>query len=313
MSREATPTPTRGHRRRRSREQLEQLRSGGLERSSREAETMALIDTGRMRQRPPTGPAAGARLAACGRALRRDRRARRCPTRDRTDEVIAERRLGVGLSEEAPASDPQAAAGRERRTASERDGSPQAQPPQISAAVRPAVRYRAFDFTISRQRSWGTPIPIVYCVALRHGAGCRASSSQWCCRSTSARPAPATRWRSSSEFVQTTCPVLRRARPARDRHARLPLRRAVAVGSGVRAPEARESRRSRRSSRSRTCARWLPSERLVAGSDSGNFVFDQRIVTKALRDIGPLGVPGRRRAVRGLPLPRDGDPATGAR
>src|SRR6202012_3633972 len=34
--------------------------------------------------------------------------------------------------------------------------------------------------------------------------------------------------------------------------------------------------------------RWLPSERLVAGSDSGNFVFDQRIVTKALRDIGPL-------------------------
>jgi leucyl-tRNA synthetase len=33
---------------------------------------------------------------------------------------------------------------------------------------------------------------------------------------------------------------------------------------------------------------WLPSERLVAGSDSGNFMFDQRIVTKALRDIGPL-------------------------
>jgi leucyl-tRNA synthetase len=33
---------------------------------------------------------------------------------------------------------------------------------------------------------------------------------------------------------------------------------------------------------------WLPSERVVAGSDSGNFVFDQRFVTKALRDIGPL-------------------------
>jgi leucyl-tRNA synthetase len=33
---------------------------------------------------------------------------------------------------------------------------------------------------------------------------------------------------------------------------------------------------------------WLPSERLVAGSDSGNFVFDQRTVTKALREIGPL-------------------------
>ena len=33
---------------------------------------------------------------------------------------------------------------------------------------------------------------------------------------------------------------------------------------------------------------WLPSERLVAGSDSGNFVFDQRVITKALRDQGPL-------------------------
>jgi leucyl-tRNA synthetase len=33
---------------------------------------------------------------------------------------------------------------------------------------------------------------------------------------------------------------------------------------------------------------WLPCERVVAGSDSGNFVFDQRIVTKALRDIGHL-------------------------
>ena len=33
---------------------------------------------------------------------------------------------------------------------------------------------------------------------------------------------------------------------------------------------------------------WLPSERLVAGNDSGGFVFDQRVVTKALREIGPF-------------------------
>jgi len=31
---------------------------------------------------------------------------------------------------------------------------------------------------------------------------------------------------------------------------------------------------------------WLPAERLVAGGDSGGFVFDQRVVTKALRDRG---------------------------
>jgi leucyl-tRNA synthetase len=34
--------------------------------------------------------------------------------------------------------------------------------------------------------------------------------------------------------------------------------------------------------------RWLPAGRLVAGNDSGSFVFDQRVVTKALRDIGPF-------------------------
>ena len=38
--------------------------------------------------------------------------------------------------------------------------------------------------------------------------------------------------------------------------------------------------------------KWLPSERLVAGNDSGSFVFDQRIVTKALRDIGPFAFMG---------------------
>ena len=41
---------------------------------------------------------------------------------------------------------------------------------------------------------------------------------------------------------------------------------------------------------------WLPSERLVAGNDSGSFVFDQRVVTKALRDIEPARSPSSRTA-----------------
>jgi leucyl-tRNA synthetase len=44
---------------------------------------------------------------------------------------------------------------------------------------------------------------------------------------------------------------------------------------------------------------WLPAERLVAGNDSGGFVFDQRVVTKALRDIGPFS------------FLRDGEPFAG--
>ena len=49
---------------------------------------------------------------------------------------------------------------------------------------------------------------------------------------------------------------------------------------------------------------WPPSERLVAGGDSGGFVFDQRVVTKGLRDIGPFEFLERGRAVGRLPLPR---------
>ena len=45
------------------REQLEQLRSGGWERGAREAETIPVIDTGRVLRRPDGTSAAGARLA----------------------------------------------------------------------------------------------------------------------------------------------------------------------------------------------------------------------------------------------------------
>ena len=90
------------------------------------------------------------------------------------------------------------------------------------------------------------------------------------------------------EFVKTTCPrcggPARRETDTLDCHFdALWLWVPVCVPAG-----GARGDRSRRSSRWPTCATGFPPSALVAGSDSGNFVFDQRIVTKALRDIGPL-------------------------
>jgi leucyl-tRNA synthetase len=89
------------------------------------------------------------------------------------------------------------------------------------------------------------------------------------------------------DFVQTTCPLCggpaERETDTLDCHFdALWLWLPVAVP-----PESREDSLEQILALA-DLRRWLPSERVVAGSDSGNFVFDQRIVTKALRDIGPL-------------------------
>jgi leucyl-tRNA synthetase len=242
-------------------EQLEQLRSGGWERSSREAETIPVIDTGRVLVGPD-----GATLPVLVSPVVDSRFGVTVvlgvPARDRTDEVIA-RRLGLDVAEGAH----DASSGE-------------------TAGERPAVRYRAFDFVISRQRSWGTPIPIVYC----EGCGTVPVPHEQLpvLLPLDIRPTgtgnPLAELR---EFVQTTCPSCggpaRRETDTLDCHF-------DALWLWVPAcvpPEARED------SLEEILAlpdlrHWLPSERLVAGSDSGNFVFDQRIVTKALRDIGPL-------------------------
>jgi leucyl-tRNA synthetase len=250
------------------RERLEELRSGGLERSSRDARSIALIDTGRSLPAPAGGgwlpvlisPAVDGRFGATA--------VFGIPEHDRTDEVLAER-----LPELLAASRASAAV-----DASAGDG--EVSPP------RPAVRYKADDFSISRQRSWGTPIPIVYCET--HGAVPVPNEQLPVLLPLGITPTGAGNPLAElEEFVQTTCPLCggpaERETDTLDCHFdALWLWIPVAVP-----PESREETLEEILALA-DLRHWLPSERVVAGSDSGNFVFDQRIVTKALRDLGPL-------------------------
>ena len=196
------------------------------------------------------------------------------PELDRTDEVIAER-LGdlPGDAAAAAAGDGQAVPGTDGKISSPR--------PAV-----PAVRYKADDFSISRQRSWGTPIPIVYCET--HGAVPVPREQLPVLLPLDITPTgtgnPLAELR---EFVETTCPTCggpaERETDTLDCHF-------DALWLWIPAcvpPEAREQPLEEILALA-DLRHWLPSERVVAGSDSGNFVFDQRIVTKALRDIGPL-------------------------
>jgi leucyl-tRNA synthetase len=244
------------------REELEQMRSGGWDRSARDAGSVPVVDTGASIGGPSgtelpilISPIVDARFgptAALG-----------IPAVDEADRDIAARfdRVAGGDTPEA-------------------DEEPAAAPVDDA---REAKRYRANDFSISRQRSWGTPIPVVHCeqcgpvpvpeadlpVVLPRDIKPTGEGNP-----LAERP----------DFVDVACPKCgapaKRETDTLDCHFdALWLWVPAAVP-----PEAREAQMFSHPE----LREWLPAERLVAGGDSGGFVFDQRIVTKALRDRGPF-------------------------
>jgi leucyl-tRNA synthetase len=242
------------------RAQLDELRSGGWERSARDAAAVPVIDTGASLAGPGgaelpvlVSPIVDARFgptAALG-----------IPSVDEADEAIAGRMARVA---DAGADAGAAVSG-------------------AAGEVREAKRYRASDFSIGRQRYWGTPIPIVNCescgpvpvpieelpVVLPRDIEPTGEGNP-----LAERP----------DFVDTVCP--RCGEPARRETDTLDCHFDALwlwVPAAV-PPEGRDEQMFTHPD----LRRWLPSERLVAGNDSGSFVFDQRAVTKALRDIGPF-------------------------
>jgi leucyl-tRNA synthetase len=240
------------------REQLDELRSGGWERSARDARSVPLVDTGAVAQAPWTGDPLPVLVSPIVDARYGPTAALGIPSVDEADAMIAARVPQLGE-----------ASGGEEAVA--------------TLQARQAVRYRAADFSISRQRFWGTPIPIVHCeecgpvpvpeedlpVVLPRDIEPTGEGNPLAER---------------ADFVEVACP--RCGAPAQRETDTLDCHFDALwlwVPSAV-PPEARAEEMFTHAD----LRRWLPSERLVAGADSGGFVFDQRVVTKALRDIGPF-------------------------
>jgi leucyl-tRNA synthetase len=278
------------------REQLEEMRLGGWERSSRAAETIALVDTGHVLSLPGEeralplliSPVVDERFGATA--------VLGVPGLDRTDALIAQRIDGIELDAELDGALPAAedASAGEEPTGDETASAGASttavveavQPARRIAGARAAVRYRANDFSISRQRAWGTPIPIVYCE--RCGTVPLAREQLPVLLPLDLKPTgEGNPLAEREDFVRTTCPTCggeaKRETDTLDCHFDALW---LWIPACVPAQEREES--LERILALEDLRGWLPSERLVAGSDSGNFMFDQRITTKALRDIGPL-------------------------
>jgi len=275
-------------------ERLEELRAGGLERSAREAETMPLVDTGRTLPSPTADQALPVIVTPTVDGRYGATAVLGIPERDRTDALIAER---LFAPVRAFGADGLADALRERGHGEGRDDgrdgqgrAADASAEGIPAGTRSAVRYKANDFTISRQRSWGTPIPIVYCDSC--GTVPLPKEQLPVLLPLEIKPTgEGNPLAECEDFVNTSCPSC--GGPARRETDTLDCHfDALWLWIPVCVPPAERERTLEQILALEDLRAWLPSERVVAGSDSGNFVFDQRTVTKALRDIGPLAFLG---------------------
>ncbi|HEY4779562.1 MAG TPA: class I tRNA ligase family protein [Solirubrobacterales bacterium] len=248
------------------RDELEQMRSGGWERSARDARSVPIVDTGATIV-GPSGEELPVLVSPLVDARYGPTAAFGIPAVDEADAEIAAR------VERVPTPEPSA----DGEDSEQAEGEARAPVP----GEREAKRYRANDFSISRQRSWGTPIPVIHCEAC--GAVPVPEADLPVVLPRDIRPTgEGNPLAERSDFVDVACPgcgaPAKRETDTLDCHFdALWLWVPAAVPPEDRAELMFEHRDLRE---------WLPSERLVAGGDSGNFVFDQRIVTKALRDHG---------------------------
>jgi leucyl-tRNA synthetase len=246
-----------------AREELERMRSGGWERSARDTRSVPLVDAGASIT-GPTGEELPVVISPIVDARFGPTAALGIPVVDGADRDLAERLERV------------------RAPAASEDAEEAPAPAPVDGA-REATRYRANDFSISRQRSWGTPIPVILCEQC--GPVPVPDEDLPVVLPRDIRPTGAGNpLAERPEFVEVECPkcgaAAQRETDTLDCHF-------DALWLWVPAAVPPEWRAEQMFSHP-DLQEWLPAERLVAGNDSGGFVFDQRVVTKALRDVGPF-------------------------
>jgi leucyl-tRNA synthetase len=155
---------------------------------------------------------------------------------------------------------------------------------KASATPRPAVRYRARDFPVSRQRAWGAPIPLIHCPAcetvpvpledlpVRLPEDLRIDGERG--NPLASRP----------DFYECSCPrcggPAKRETDTIDCHVDgMWMWMPICVPPAGRATEMLSHPEY---------ARWLPAEQIVWGADAGGYMFDQRLIGKVLQDLDQL-------------------------
>jgi leucyl-tRNA synthetase len=149
-------------------------------------------------------------------------------------------------------------------------------------SLRPAVRYRKRDFTISRQRSWGAPIPIVHCE--KCGIVPLAMGDLPVLLPEDLQPTGEGNPLAEHEtFLATSCPRCgadaRRETDTLDCHLD-----GIWMWLPICVPkEGRDALFDHAE-----LQRWMPGKRQIWGADGGGYLSDQRTIAKALRDLGKL-------------------------